>query len=89
MVSKYMRLRVTSGAFLYSFQHLEEARGLTGGLGHRLLLGSERRAVRTAASLAKAEKFVLPPAGPGNEPLVRFSLNQAAAALVALINMLP
>jgi hypothetical protein len=37
--------------------------------------------------MAKAERFVLPPAGPGNEPPLRsLSLNQAAAALVALIN---
>jgi hypothetical protein len=36
--------------------------------------------------MAKAERLVLPPAGPSNEPLARLSLNQAAAALVALIN---
>jgi len=36
--------------------------------------------------MAKAERFVLPTPGPGNEPLTSLSLNQAAAALVALIN---
>jgi hypothetical protein len=36
--------------------------------------------------VAKAERLVLPTPGPGNEPLGRLSLNQAAAALVALIN---
>jgi hypothetical protein len=36
--------------------------------------------------MAKAERLVLPPSGPGNERLGRLSLNQAAAALVALIN---
>jgi hypothetical protein len=36
--------------------------------------------------MAKAERLVLPATGPGNEPLGRLSLNQAAAALVALIN---
>jgi hypothetical protein len=36
--------------------------------------------------MAKAERLVLPATGPGNEPLRRLSLNQAAAALVALIN---
>jgi len=36
--------------------------------------------------MAKAEKLVLPATGPSNEPLGRLSLNQAAAALVALIN---
>jgi hypothetical protein len=36
--------------------------------------------------MAKAERLVLPAAGPGNEPLGRLSLNEAAAALVALIN---
>lgn len=37
--------------------------------------------------MAKAETSVLPTAGPGNErPLGPLSLNQAAAALVALLN---
>jgi hypothetical protein len=36
--------------------------------------------------MAKAERLVLPSPGPSNEPLGRLSLNQAAAALVALIN---
>jgi hypothetical protein len=36
--------------------------------------------------MAKAERLVLPAPGTGNEPLGRLSLNQAAAALVALIN---
>jgi hypothetical protein len=36
--------------------------------------------------MAKAARLVLPASGPGNEPLRRLSLNQAAAALVALIN---
>jgi hypothetical protein len=36
--------------------------------------------------MTKAERLVLPAPGPGNEPLRRLSLNQAAAALVALIN---
>jgi hypothetical protein len=36
--------------------------------------------------MAKAERLVLPASGPSNEPLDRLSLNQAAAALVAMIN---
>jgi hypothetical protein len=36
--------------------------------------------------MAKAVRLVLPATGPGNEPLGRLSLNQAAAALEALIN---
>lgn len=36
--------------------------------------------------MIKAERLVLPASGSGNEPLSRLSLNQAAAALVALIN---
>ena len=36
--------------------------------------------------MAKAERLVLPAPGPSNEPLGRLSLNQAAAALVALVN---
>jgi len=36
--------------------------------------------------MAKAARLVLPASGPGNEPLGHLSLNQAAAALVALIN---
>jgi hypothetical protein len=36
--------------------------------------------------MAKAERLVLPAARPGNERLGRLSLNQSAAALVALIN---
>ena len=35
--------------------------------------------------MAKAERLVLPTSGPGNEP-PPLSLNQAAAALVALLN---
>ena len=35
--------------------------------------------------MAKAERLVLPTSGPGNE-LPPLSLNQAAAALVALLN---
>jgi hypothetical protein len=36
--------------------------------------------------MTKAERLVLPAPGPGNEPLRHLSLNQAAAALVALVN---
>jgi len=36
--------------------------------------------------MAKAERLVLPTPGPDNELLGRLSLNQAAAALVALIH---
>ncbi len=36
--------------------------------------------------MTKAERRVLPASGPGTEPLGRLSLNQAAAALVALVN---
>jgi hypothetical protein len=36
--------------------------------------------------MAKAERLVLPASGSGKELLGRLSLNQAAAALVALIN---
>jgi hypothetical protein len=36
--------------------------------------------------MTKAERLVLPASGPSNEPVRRLSLNQAAAALVALVN---